>query len=159
MCYDLQYRLITKKMVRHMLKVSSSEETLMNVFWKENVPLTSAQLVKLCSDMQWSSNYILKLLGMLEDKGFIETCGTMREGKHHSRLFKPCFDKNEYITRVLEDKEVSTASLAKIAVALVKKQAGEKPDDKNEKLIAELEKMVEQFETKNKDKNRDVTCK
>lgn len=141
------------------IKLSNSEEILMNIFWRENVPLTSAQLVKLSAEQNWSSNYIHKLLSLLQEKQFLTMCGVLQEGKHYSRQFTPCFDKEQYISKILEDQGVGTASLAKIAVALVKKQAGEKPDDKNEKLIAELEKMVEQFETKNKDKNRDVTCK
>lgn len=131
------------------IKLSNSEEILMNIFWRESVPLTSAQLVKLSTDQNWSSNYIHKLLGLLQEKGFLSMCGVTQEGKHYSRQFTPCFDKEQYISKILEDQGVGTASLAKIAVALVKKQAGDKPDDKNVELIAELEKMVEQFETEN----------
>lgn len=132
------------------MKLSNSEDIIMNIFWRENVPLTSAQLVRFTADDQnWSGSYIHKLLSLLQGKNFLTMCGVIQEGKHYSRQFKPCFDKEQYISKILEDQGVDTASFAKIAMAFVKKAADDEPDDRNEKLIAELEKMVEQFETDN----------
>ena len=131
------------------IRLSNSEEYLMNIFWRENDPLTSAQLVKFSAAQNWSGNYIQKLLSLLEEKQFLTMCGVTQEGKHYSRQFIPCFDKEQYIAQLLEDKGVGTASFAKIAMALVKKEGGDKAKEKNDKLIAELEKMVEMFETKN----------
>lgn len=128
-------------------KLSNSEEILMNVFWRENEPLTSSQIVKLCKETHWSSNYVHKLLGALQEKGYLKVCGIIQEGKHYSRQFVPCFDKEQYISDLLEDQGLSTVSFAKIAMALVKKTSGKQPDAQNEKLIEELEKMVEQLGT------------
>ena len=46
--------------------LSNTEQRLMNIFWKENAPLTSAQIGKLASDTNWSANYIHKMLQSLQ---------------------------------------------------------------------------------------------
>lgn len=148
-------------MIKSKNKLSNTEEFLMNILWRENVPLTSTQLLKLSDSQGWSSNYIHKMLLNLQEKGFISTCGIMREGKHYTRQFEPCFDKDEYITRVLEDKGISAASFARIAMGLVKRVTGKNADERNKKLVATLEKMLEEYKDKieEMENNGDSECK
>lgn len=129
--------------------LSNTEQRLMNIFWKENAPLTSAQIGKLASDTNWSSNYIHKMLQSLQKKGFVTVCGTVQEGSHYSRQFLPCFDKEQYISDLLENQGVTAASFAKIAVAFVKKaaQKKERVSEQDTALLEELEKMIEQYES------------
>ncbi len=129
--------------------LSNTEERLMNIFWKEKAPLTSAQLGKLASDTNWSANYIHKMLQSLQKKGFLTVCGMVQEGSHYSRQFLPCFDKEQYISDLLENQGVTTASFAKIAVAFVKKAAKKKEhvSEQDTALLEELEKMIEQYES------------
>lgn len=129
--------------------LSNTEQRLMNIFWKENAPLTSAQIGKLASDTNWSANYIHKMLQSLQKKGFLMVCGMVQEGSHYSRQFLPCFDKEQYISDLLENQGVTTASFAKIAVALVKKAAKKKEhvSEQDTALLEELEKMIEQYES------------
>lgn len=129
--------------------LSNTEEQLMNIFWKAKTPLTSAQLGRLASDTNWSSNYILKMLQSLQKKGFVTVCGMVQEGSHYSRQFVPCFDKEQYISDLLENQGVTTASFAKIAVAFVKKAAKKKEhvSEQDIALVQELEKMIEQYES------------
>ena len=47
---------------------------------------------------------------------------------------------------MLDQQGINTASLAKIAVALVKKQEAKGGDEKHAQLIAELEQMIDNFE-------------
>ena len=129
--------------------LSNTEQRLMNIFWKENAPLTSAQIGKLASDTNWSANYIHKMLQSLQKKGFLTVCGMVQEGSHYSRQFLPCFDKEQYISDLLENQGVTTASFAKIAVAFVKKAAKKKEhvSAQDTALLEELEKMIEQYES------------
>ena len=130
------------------LKLSNTEEYLMNIFWAENAPLTSADLVQLSEEKEWSSAYIHRMLASLKTKKFIATCGMTQEDNHYSRLFKPCFSKDEYIVKILKEKNVGTASFGKIAMGLVKKATGKKAEEQNKKLVADLQDMIDQFRGK-----------
>ena len=73
----------------------------------------------------------------------------VQEGSHYSRQFLPCFDKEQYISDLLENQGVTTASFAKIAVAFVKKAVKKKEhmSEQDTALLEELEKMIEQYES------------
>ena len=78
-------------------------------------------------------------------------------GKKYVRKFKPRLTKEEYIADVLDQQGINTSSLAKIAVALVKKQEAKGGDENHDQLIAELEQMIDDFEQSG-DKNNG-SCK
>lgn len=129
-------------------KLPKSEEELMHLFWKENKPLSSVEILKLSSDTTWSRNYIQKMLTLLQEKNFIELCGVERSANHYVRLFQPLCTKEEYLTDMLEQQGANANLLTKIALALFKKEKGNAVDDKgevSEELIQELEEMIETF--------------
>ena len=76
----------------------------------------------------------------------LEICGFVRSGKKYVRKFQPCVTKEEYIADILDQHGVSTASLAKIAMALVKKQGAKGGNENHDQLISELEQMIDDFE-------------
>ena len=137
-------------------KLSNSEEMLLHIFWQQGEPLTSTDIFDLTQKSpdlsSWSKNYILKMLISLQEKGMLEICGVAREGKKYVRQFSPCLSKEEYIADVLDQQGINTSSLAKIEMALVKKQEAKRGDKEHEQLIAELEQMIDDFE-KSGDKN------
>ena len=49
--------------------LSNSEEILMNTLWKENAPLTVAQLSEKITEADWKPNYVDKLVKQLVKKG------------------------------------------------------------------------------------------
>ena len=108
-------------------KLSNSEEILMDTLWRENRPLTTLQLAEKVTEARWNTNYIDKLL-------------------YQSRQFVPCYTKDEFLANMLEEQGVNQALFARIAVALFKKPAKSNESEQEEKLIAELEKMVDQYE-------------
>lgn len=119
----------------------------MNLFWKVNRPLTSLDILEISPNDKWSLNYVNKLLGLLQKKGFLAISGVIQDGNHYIRQFETLLSKETYISDMLQDKGVGSASFAKIAVALVKKES--KDDEDHQKLIEELEKMIQQFEETN----------
>lgn len=106
-------------------KLSNSEEILMDTLWRENRPLTTLQLVK---------------------KGMVQVSGLLQNGRYQSRQFVPCYTKDEFLANMLDEQGVNQALFARIAVALFKKPAKSNESEQEEKLIAELEKMVDQYE-------------
>ena len=127
-------------------KLSNSEEILMDTLWRENRPLTTLQLAEKVTEARWNTNYIDKLLGQLVKKGMVQVSGLLQNGRYQSRQFVPCYTKDEFLANMLEEQGVNQALFARIAVALFKKPAKSSESEQEEKLIAELEKMVDQYE-------------
>ena len=127
-------------------KLSNSEEILMDTLWRENRPLTTLQLAEKVTEARWNTNYIDKLLGQLVKKGMVQVSGLLQNGRYQSRQFVPCYTKDEFLANMLEEQGVNQALFARIAVALFKKPAKSNESEQEEKLIAELEKMVDQYE-------------
>ena len=142
-------------------QLSHSEEMLLHLFWQQEKPLTSTDIFDITQRSpdfsSWSKNYILKMLISLQEKEMLAICGVVREGKKYVRQFSPCLSKEEYIADVLDQQGINTSSLAKIAVALVKKQEAKGGDENHDQLIAELEQMIDDFEQSG-DKNNG-SCK
>ena len=130
--------------------LSNSEEILMHIFWDAGTPLSALDVFEISQKTEdaatWSINYIHKMLTSLLDKELLEICSFVRSGKKYVRKFQPCLTKEEYIADMLDQQGINTSSLAKIAVALVKKQEAKGGDEKHDQLIAELEQMIDDFE-------------
>lgn len=122
----------------------------MHIFWNVGTPLSALDVFEISQKTEdattWSINYIHKMLTSLLDKELLEICGFVRSGKKYVRKFQPCLTKEEYIADMLDQQGINTVSLAKIAVALVKKQEEKEADEKHDQLIAELEQMIDNFE-------------
>lgn len=122
----------------------------MHIFWNVGTPLSALDVFEISQKTEdaatWSINYIHKMLTSLLDKELLEICGFVRSGKKYVRKFQPCLTKEEYIADMLDQQGINTSSLAKIAVALVKKQEAKGGDEKHDQLIAELEQMIDNFE-------------
>lgn len=127
-------------------RLSNSEDILLNTLWKENAPLTVAQLAEKVTEAKWNPNYVDKLLKQLASKGIVTVGGVLRKGQYQSRQFVPCYTKDEFLACMLEEQCVDDAQFARVAVALFKKSTKKSAAERDEKLIAELEKMVEQYE-------------
>ncbi len=130
--------------------LTHSEETLLNIFWDVGTPLSSLDVFEISQKTEdattWSINYVHKMLTSLLDKELLEICGFVRSGKKYVRKFQTCITKEEYIADILDQHGVSTSSLAKIAMALVKKQEAKGGDENHDQLISELEQMIDDFE-------------
>lgn len=122
----------------------------MHIFWNVDTPLSALDVFEISQKTEdastWSINYIHKMLTSLLDNELLEICGFVRSGKKYVRKFQPCLTKEEYIADMLDQQGINTASLAKIAVALVKKQEEKGGDAKQDQFIAELEQMIDDFE-------------
>lgn len=141
--------------------LTNSEERLLHIFWDTGTPLSSLDVFDISQKTEdtssWSINYVHKMLTSLLDKELLEICGFVRSGKKYVRKFQPCLTKEEYIADMLDQQGVNTSSLAKIAVAFVKRREGKGGGENRDQLIAELEQMIDDFEQSG-DKNNG-SCK
>lgn len=127
-------------------KLSNSEEILMNIMWNEGAPLTIAQLAEKATEMEWKPNYVDKVVKQLVKKGIVKADGIQQDRFYRSQQFVPCYTKDEFLASMLEEQGVNNALFARIAVALFKKNPKQSTPEQDEKLIAELEKMVDEYE-------------
>ena len=136
-------------------KLSNSEEILMDTLWRENRPLTTLQLAEKVTEARWNTNYIDKLLGQLVKKGMVKADGIQQDRFYRSQQFVPCLAKDEFLANILEEQGVNNALFARIAVALFKKDGKQRTPEQDEKLIAELEKMVDEYESQIEEKSKE----
>ena len=135
--------------------LSNSEEILMNTLWKENAPLTVAQLSEKITEADWKPNYVDKLVKQLVKKGMVKADGIQQDRFYRSQQFVPCLAKDEFLANILEEQGVNNALFARIAVALFKKDGKQRTPEQDEKLIAELEKMVDEYESQIEEKSKE----
>ena len=126
----------------------------MNVFWQTPEPLTVSQLSRLLVGQDWSKNYIHKVLRWLSDKEFIKVVGIAQEGRYQAQQYVPTLTKDEYLAYMLEEQGVNNSLFARIAVTLFKKDKKQRTPEQDEKLIAELEKMVDEYEAQIEEKSK-----
>ena len=67
----------------------------MSVFWAEDRPLSSAEIVELSPNKTWRANSIHMFLNNLLDKKAIRLSGVTIRGKHASRTFEAAYSESE----------------------------------------------------------------
>ena len=127
-------------------KLSNSEEILMDTLWREDRPLTTLQLAEKSYGSPLEHQLYRQTARSACQKGMVQVSGLLQNGRYQSRQFVPCYTKDEFLANMLEEQGVNQALFARIAVALFKKPAKSNESEQEEKLIAELEKMVDQYE-------------
>ena len=81
--------------------LTKNESVVMDVFWKEDHPITSVDLGEILKDKEWHSSYIVTVLRSLDKKEFIEVCGTVRHFTQYARQFRSLFTKEEYVASLV----------------------------------------------------------
>lgn len=117
----------------------------MELFWTQDEPLTSVDILTLTTDKTWSGNYLHKMLRELQKKGLVQICGTLQYKTQYARQFKPVLNREEYIAKVFASRQgISRNSVSKVALALVKETIDDE-EHKKEVVIKELEQMIEKL--------------
>lgn len=120
--------------------LTTNESQLMEIFWKENRPMTSLELADYSNETDWKSSYVFIMLKSMQKKGMIETCGSVLCGSKYVRLFRPTLTKEEYVAKFASLMHLKKSSISKITVALLEELDGDK-----DAIISELETMIEEF--------------
>lgn len=127
------------------LHLTKTEKEVMDIFWKENKPLTSIQIAEFLGNTDTTGKYLHKVLKSLQKKELIEICGAVQYGTKYARKFKLSITADEFATKNIISQGFSKNDIGKIAVALVKETAKDSDNKVDYELIGELEKMIEQL--------------
>lgn len=124
---------------KRMKNLTESEKDLMEIFWAQEEPLTSVEILKIAENSSWNGNYIHVMLRSLQKMGMVRVCGTVQYGTQYARQFTTVFNKEEYAARVAMSFGFEKKSVAKIAMAL----AQEIGENGEEALIGQLEDIID----------------
>jgi len=131
-------------MKKNMEHLTGSEKDLMEIFWKQDKPLTSVEILKITDKHSWNGNYIHVMLRSVLKKGLIKVCGTVQYGTQYARQFIPIVTKEEYAAKLVLSTGLESSSISKVTVAMAK-EAGD-----GDKLIKELENIIAELREKEK---------
>lgn len=123
--------------------LTTSESQLMEILWKEKKPMTSIELTEYAKDANWKSSYVFIMLKSMQEKGMIETCGSVLCGNKYVRLFRPTLTKEEYVARFASLMHLKRNSISKVTAALI-----EELDGDQDQMMYELETMIEEFKNR-----------
>ena len=85
------------------MKLTTNELQFMNVLWKSDTPLTSADILKRSVEKTWKDASLHTILKKLLDKGAIIEHGFCKDGKAISRTFVPALSYEDYYASLFSD--------------------------------------------------------
>lgn len=127
------------------MMLKEKEELVMNTIWDADKPITSMDIKEILSNENGENRSdvnVHRILKILLDNELISVSGFIAVGTQYARQFIPTLSKEEYTVRMLSDKKMSSGSLARIALGLVKESGTGKKDEVSDELIEELEKAL-----------------
>lgn len=82
------------------MRLTNSEQEIMEVFWEAQEPLSRAELLtRAGEDRSWKDRSAYILLNGLMDKGALKEDGFVSEGKAVSRRFSPSVSYEQYMAQ------------------------------------------------------------
>ena len=123
--------------------LTKGEETMMEIFWDADSPLTIMEVSRLTDE--FNDSYIHRLVKSLEKKEMLKVVGLQKSGKQYARQFFPAMTREEYGAIVMGNLGIQgEKALAQVAVAMVKRMDNDTQKDRA-MLIRELESIVEEL--------------
>lgn len=80
------------------IKLTNSEEEVMEILWGSKESLTAMEIVKL-SELDWKPCYIHIMTKSLLSKGLIVVDSFKKTTKNYARTFKPLITKEEWLAK------------------------------------------------------------
>ena len=89
--------------------------------------------------------HLHRTLQSLKQKGYIAVCGLEESVTHPTRKFDTRIEKTEYVARLVESQGLCDSALAQIGLSFLRKPKKGQSEEDRQKLIAELEAMLEEY--------------
>lgn len=130
------------------------EEELLNILWDINEPLTTGEMAKRPELDGWNTATLFKAVRSLSDQGYLKIIGLEKSTKTYSRKLVPALTKEAYYAEIMMKRGLNISSIANIAAAFlgITGKSGKEWDDK---VIAELEEIIDTLRKEGKEENGD----
>ena len=133
--------------------LSKREEQLMDFLWEENRPMTTIEMGELLDKDKWNNITLFRTVKSLLEKEYIDVCGMERNKTQYARKYQTVVSKDEYMAQLLVEKGIPISSIGSIVLAMIGTGAKtNNSSNEDEKLIHELEMIIEQIRDHGKDK-------
>ncbi|MBR6413362.1 MAG: BlaI/MecI/CopY family transcriptional regulator [Oscillospiraceae bacterium] len=83
--------------------LSPNEFKILQLFWKENRPLSRPEIIELTPNRDWNPNSIHLMLNNMIEKGVIQVAGLTRCGKGYGRTYAATKTNLEYAVSILQE--------------------------------------------------------
>ena len=129
------------------IQLTEREEQVMNFMWEYGRPVTSNDILELCTNRTWKDSYLMIMLRSLEQKGAIEVCGRILYNTQYARVLRPKLSKEQYYLQLAYKRGVNRRDFIQLAVSLANDMDPEGTDD----LIASLTDIIKDLDNNKKD--------
>ncbi len=119
-----------------MIRLTKTEEEILSLLWKENRPLTRAEIIDLTPDRKWNPASVHAFLNGLLNKGLIRVAGFERTGKRYGRTYCAALTQQELLAKQLCVQQQPTDYPAVFAALI-------KDADIDEDTLTQLEELLQ----------------
>ena len=121
------------------MKLTKSEEQMMDIFWSADDSLTSVDIVGMKVRDTWGNGLVHNIIRSLLKKGLLEECGIERYKTQYARKLRPAMTKEEYIAKMMLSKTDGKESRFKVLLALAKEE------ENVDEMISQLEGVIQKL--------------
>lgn len=146
-CLYIKRHTLEVSPMKQTIQLTEREEEVMNFMWEYGKPVTSNDILALCTNRTWKDSYLQIMLRSLKKKGAIKECGRILYNTQYAYLLKPTLTKEEYYLQLAYKRGVNRRSFIQLAVSIANDMEPEETDS----LIDSLSKLIEELDQSKKD--------
>ncbi len=121
-----------------MIRLTKNEESILQLFWQLDRPLTRGEIIELTPNRQWTPASVHSFLNKMMDKGVIKVAGFERTGKRYGRTYCAVYTQQELAAlQVYAAGRADEVTDYPAVIAALMKAA-----PLNEETVAQLEQLV-----------------
>ena len=133
--------------MENIIQLTEREEQVMNFMWEYGRPVTSNDILELCTDRTWKDSYLQIMLRSLKNKGAIKECGRILYNTQYARVLMPTLTKEQYYLQLAYKRGVNRQDFIQLAVSI----ANDMDPEGTDKLIASLSELINELDNNKKD--------
>lgn len=133
--------------MENIIQLTEREEQVMNFMWEYGRPVTSNDILELCTNRTWKDSYLQIMLRSLKKKGAIKECGRILYNTQYARILTPTLTKEQYYLQLAYKRGVNRQDFIQLAVSI----ANDMDPEGTDKLIASLSELINELDNNKKD--------
>ena len=94
-----------------MIKLTKSEQEVMELLWASEEPLSSREIIAKSKDKTWKDSYIHIIINSLLEKNMIQVSGFKQTTKNYTRIFSPTISKDKWMISQISESEHSSSTI------------------------------------------------
>ena len=94
-----------------MIKLTKSEQEVMELLWASEEPLSSREIIAKSKDKTWKDSYIHIIINSLLEKNMIQVSGVQQTTKNYTRIFSPTISKDKWMISQISESEHSSSTI------------------------------------------------